>query len=63
MVIFNFKSIGPCILDTSPPTFTPPLTVRHESGHLVVSWDVHTFLDPDDPFPLKLQAALGKKVM
>ncbi|XP_078321865.1 uncharacterized protein LOC111103999 isoform X3 [Crassostrea virginica] len=55
----GIQSIGPCILDTSPPTFTPPLTVRHESGHLVVSWDVHTFLDPDDPFSLKLQAALG----
>lgn len=28
---------------------------------MVVYWNVGTFIDPDDPFPLDLQVAVGKE--
>jgi hypothetical protein len=48
-------------LDTTPPVFFPPIRISHENGYLVASWDVGSFSDPDDPFPLSLQIAIGKK--
>nr|XP_034332757.1 uncharacterized protein LOC105327902 isoform X2 [Crassostrea gigas] len=57
--VIGIQSVGPCFLDTTPPIFSPPITVNHDSGHLVVYWNVGTFIDPDDPFPLDLQVAVG----
>ncbi|XP_052707847.1 uncharacterized protein LOC128183063 isoform X2 [Crassostrea angulata] len=57
--IIGIQSIGPCFIDTTPPTFFPSISVSHDNGHLVVSWNVGSFNDPDDPFPLHLKVAVG----
>ncbi|XP_062616047.1 uncharacterized protein LOC134277752 [Saccostrea cucullata] len=55
----GFQFIGPCYLDTTGPEFSPPIRVTHSQGHLVVTWDSAAFTDAEDPYPLRLQFAVG----
>ncbi|XP_061176007.1 uncharacterized protein LOC133184958 [Saccostrea echinata] len=60
--IEGIQSIGPCFVDTTSPVFSPPITVSHQDGHLVVSWNAYSFIDAEDPFPLFLQYAVGHTI-
>lgn len=55
-----FQFIGPCYVDITGPTFTPPIKVIHSNGHLIASWDASAFEDSEDPYPLNFEYSIGE---
>ncbi|XP_061181031.1 uncharacterized protein LOC133189645 [Saccostrea echinata] len=53
------QSIGPCFMDTTPPVFTGPISVRHSNGFLTAAWGAGAFSDAQEPYQLKLEFAIG----
>ncbi|XP_078322971.1 uncharacterized protein LOC111122905 [Crassostrea virginica] len=55
----GIQTIGPCYVDITGPTFTPPIRVIHFNGHLVASWASDAFEDTEDPYTLSFEYAIG----
>ncbi|KAK3100189.1 hypothetical protein FSP39_015958 [Pinctada imbricata] len=55
----GIQTIGPCIIDTTPPDFTGPITVTYSAGYLMASWSISAFLDAQDSYPLGMEFAIG----
>lgn len=57
---FTFQSIGPCFMDTTPPDFSGSISVTHSNGTIIARWNSGAFTDPQEPFQLQLEFAIGK---
>ncbi|XP_033753115.1 uncharacterized protein LOC117336612 [Pecten maximus] len=53
------QSIGPVIIDTTPPDIDGPVHVVYISGYLVTWWDDDSVTDTEEPYDLKYQYAIG----
>ncbi|CAC5390406.1 unnamed protein product [Mytilus coruscus] len=57
------QSIGPFIVDISPPMFqNNVIKVCNINGYLFTSWPNDTVFDEEDPFPLQYEYAVGSTV-
>ncbi|XP_063400002.1 uncharacterized protein LOC134684631 [Mytilus trossulus] len=57
----GIQSIGPFIVDTTKPQFAgDQIDVNLVDENLIANWSVGAFVDPDDPFPMHFQYAVGK---
>ena len=53
--------VGPLLVDHTPPSVNGSLTVSTAAGHVIVTWDISTFTDSEDPVPLTdFQFAVGE---
>ena len=54
-------TVGPCVVDTTPPLVNGSLVVEGRDSHVTVVWDEGTFTDPEDGEPLtNFEYAIGK---
>ena len=53
-------SIGPVLIDQTPPLVNGSVYVEQQSGHVIVMWDQETFTDPEEGDSITLQYAIGK---
>lgn len=59
-----FQSVGPYIMDTSPPLFIgASIQVNLSGSFLVANWSTASFIDVDDPYQLRYAYAIGKFVL
>ncbi|XP_071151404.1 uncharacterized protein, partial [Mytilus edulis] len=58
----GIQSIGPFIVDTTKPQFSGvQIDVNLVDENIIANWSVGAFVDPDDPFPMHFQFAVGHK--
>lgn len=62
LLIFDFipQSIGPCFMDTTPPDFSGSISVTHSNGTIIARWNSGAFSDPQEPYQLQLEFAIGE---
>ena len=54
-------TVGPFVVDTTPPLVNGSLVVEGRDSHVTVVWDEGTFTDPEDGEPLtNFEYAIGK---
>ncbi|XP_069132408.1 uncharacterized protein [Argopecten irradians] len=53
------QSIGPMIIDTTPPDITGPITLEYNAGYLVTWWATDAVTDTEEPYNLNYQYAIG----
>ncbi|XP_021364683.1 uncharacterized protein LOC110457654 [Mizuhopecten yessoensis] len=54
------QSIGPLIIDTTPPNVAGPINVEYNAGYLVTWWSDEAVIDTEEPYNLKYQYAIGQ---
>lgn len=62
LLIFDVipQSIGPCFMDTTPPDFSGSISVTHSNGTIIARWNSGAFSDPQEPYQLQLEFAIGE---
>nr|XP_034301655.1 uncharacterized protein LOC105322112 [Crassostrea gigas] len=55
----GIQSIGPCFMDTTPPDFSGSISVTHSNGTIIARWNSGAFSDPQEPYQLQLEFAIG----
>jgi len=55
-------TVGPIVVDTTPPLVNGSLVVERFGSHVTVTWDEGTFVDAEDDQPLsEFEYAIGKE--
>ncbi|KAL5007590.1 hypothetical protein ScPMuIL_016396 [Solemya velum] len=55
------RTIGPLIMDSTPPTFTGEITLEHNGGFLVANWEKSSVHDTEHgSYPLSYSFAVGE---
>ena len=55
-----FQSIGPVIIDRTPPVFVGShIAVHGDNNFLIADWSQNAFIDREDPYPLTYEYAIG----
>ncbi|VDI18543.1 Hypothetical predicted protein, partial [Mytilus galloprovincialis] len=58
----GLQSIGPFIVDTTKPQFSGvKIDVNLKDEFLIANWTTNAFEDPDDPYPMHFQYAVGHR--
>eukprot|EP00731_Ephydatia_muelleri_P000539 Em0001g539a len=53
-------TVGPILVEVTPPVVNGSLSLSRVGDFVTVSWGSGTFSDPQDPFPLALDFAVGR---
>ncbi|XP_078661603.1 uncharacterized protein LOC144905733 [Branchiostoma floridae x Branchiostoma belcheri] len=54
------KTVGPIVVDITPPQFVGQITLSTEGNYLVGRWSVNDFYDQESQDPLQYQFAVGR---
>lgn len=58
---FTFlQSIGPCLIDTTPPDFTGTISTTLSGNFLIASWPENAFTDSEEFYSLTYEYSIGK---
>ena len=54
------QSIGPCLIDTTPPDFMGTISTSLSGHFLIASWPENAFTDSEEFYSLTYEYSIGK---
>ncbi|KAL3841826.1 hypothetical protein ACJMK2_019925 [Sinanodonta woodiana] len=58
--VTTVKTIGPILVDTTPPEFSGSIATHLSGNYLVATWPAGAFIDSEDIFSMKFEFAVGE---